>query len=128
MNQRNELKARTQPTSTSTPSAANPPITESVPAPASPPVDPALPVAPPLPRFLNRLKDDGLRTILDEKLLSMECLEGKHAEVLDTLRYHELEQFTRPRGPYIPSCVREFYLDYEGLVPKNKKRLVSSNQ
>uniref|UniRef100_M1DCV9 Putative plant transposon protein domain-containing protein n=1 Tax=Solanum tuberosum TaxID=4113 RepID=M1DCV9_SOLTU len=122
MNRRNEFRARAQPTSTGTSSAATPPTTESVPNPALPLVAPALPVAPPHPRLLNRLKGDGLRTILEEKLLSVEGLEGKHVEVLDTLRYHELEQFTRPRGPYIPSWVQEFYLAYGEFVPRNKKK------
>jgi len=84
------------------------------------PATPALPVAPPPPRLLNRIKDDSLRTILEEKLLSVEGLEGKHAEVLDTLRYHEFEQFTRLRCSYIPSWVREFYLAYGEFVLKNK--------
>ncbi|KAG5629123.1 hypothetical protein H5410_000840 [Solanum commersonii] len=52
----------------------------------------------------------------------MEGLEGKHPDVLDKLRYHGFEQFTRPRDPYIPSWVREFYTAYGELVPKNKKK------
>uniref|UniRef100_M1DRP2 Putative plant transposon protein domain-containing protein n=1 Tax=Solanum tuberosum TaxID=4113 RepID=M1DRP2_SOLTU len=97
INRRDALWARSQSTTTSTPSAATPPTTETVPAQA-PSVTPTLPIAPP-PRLLNRLKD-----------------------VLDTLRYHEFEQFTQPRCPYLPSRVREFYITYEELVPKNKKK------
>uniref|UniRef100_M1DDG8 Integrase core domain containing protein n=1 Tax=Solanum tuberosum TaxID=4113 RepID=M1DDG8_SOLTU len=101
INRRDALRARSQPTATSTPSVATPPTTNSVPAQASS-VTPALPIVPP-PRLLNRLKGDGLRTIIKEKLLPMEGLEGKHSDVLETLRYHGFEQFTQPRGPFIPS-------------------------
>ncbi|KAG5631030.1 hypothetical protein H5410_002747 [Solanum commersonii] len=107
---------------TSTPSAATLPNTEPVPIQTPPPVAPEPPVVPPLPRLLNRLKGDGLRTILEEKFLFVEGLEGEHAEVLDTLMYHEFEQFRRPRDTYIPSWVRKFYLAYEKLVPKNRKK------
>uniref|UniRef100_M1DHG5 Putative plant transposon protein domain-containing protein n=1 Tax=Solanum tuberosum TaxID=4113 RepID=M1DHG5_SOLTU len=118
----NRLRDIPQLTPTRVTSAATPPTTESVPVPAPPSVAPTLPVAPPPPRLLNRLKGDVLRTILEEKLLSMEGLEGNHVEVLDILKYHELEQFTRPHGPYIPSWVWEFYLAYGELVPKYKKK------
>uniref|UniRef100_M1D976 Putative plant transposon protein domain-containing protein n=1 Tax=Solanum tuberosum TaxID=4113 RepID=M1D976_SOLTU len=122
IHRREELRAINQPTATKTPLAATPPTTESVPTIAPPPTAPALSIAPPPLRFPNRLKGYGLRTILEKKLLSLEGLEGKHADVLDTLRYHELEQFTRPRGFDIPSWVWEFYLAYRELVPKNKKK------
>uniref|UniRef100_M1DJR5 Putative plant transposon protein domain-containing protein n=1 Tax=Solanum tuberosum TaxID=4113 RepID=M1DJR5_SOLTU len=112
INRRDALRTRSQPTATSTPSVT--------PAQA-PSITPALPIIPPS-RLLSRLKGDGLRTIIEEKLLSMDGLEGKHPNVLETLRYHGFEQFTRPRGPYITSWVRDFYTAYGELVPKNKKK------
>uniref|UniRef100_M1DIP2 Integrase core domain containing protein n=1 Tax=Solanum tuberosum TaxID=4113 RepID=M1DIP2_SOLTU len=82
-NRKDALLASSQSTNTSTPSAATHLTTDSVPAQA-PPVTPALPIVPP-PRLLNKLKGDGLRTIIEEKVLSMEGLEGKHPDVLETL-------------------------------------------
>uniref|UniRef100_M1DYW6 Putative plant transposon protein domain-containing protein n=1 Tax=Solanum tuberosum TaxID=4113 RepID=M1DYW6_SOLTU len=122
IHRQNSLRDGHQSTPTRGPTAVTPPTTEPVPTSAPPPVAPALPVAPPPPRLLNRLKGDGLQIILEEKILFVEGLEGKHAEVLNMLRYHEFEQFTRPRGSYLPSWVWEFYLAYGELVPKNRRK------
>uniref|UniRef100_M1DGP5 Putative plant transposon protein domain-containing protein n=1 Tax=Solanum tuberosum TaxID=4113 RepID=M1DGP5_SOLTU len=122
IHRQNRHRNRPQLTPIRVTSAATPPTTESVPNLAPPSVAPTLPVPPPPSRLLNKLKGDGLRIILEEKLQYVLGLEGKHAEVLDTLKYHKFEQFTRPWGHYISSWVREFYLAYGELVPKNKKK------
>uniref|UniRef100_M1DW48 Polyprotein protein n=1 Tax=Solanum tuberosum TaxID=4113 RepID=M1DW48_SOLTU len=88
---RSTRKARSQSSPTRVPATATLPETDLVLAQA-PPVAPAPPIIPP-PRLLNRLKGDGVRTILEEKLLSTKGLEGK-----------------------------EFYTAYEELVPKTKKK------
>uniref|UniRef100_M1DES1 Polyprotein protein n=1 Tax=Solanum tuberosum TaxID=4113 RepID=M1DES1_SOLTU len=88
---RSRHQARSQSSPTSVPAAATLPKIDLVPAQA-PPVASAPPIIPP-PRLLNRLKGDWVRTILEEKLLSTEGLEGK-----------------------------QFYTAYGELVPKNKKK------
>uniref|UniRef100_M1DEK4 Integrase core domain containing protein n=1 Tax=Solanum tuberosum TaxID=4113 RepID=M1DEK4_SOLTU len=116
IHRRNRHQATSQSSPTRVPSAATP-IEIDVVLAQTPLVTPALSIAPP-PRLLNKLKGEGVRTILEEKLLSTEGLEGKYPGV----HYHEFEQFTKPRGPYIRSWVWEFYTTYGELVPKEKKK------
>uniref|UniRef100_M1DYP9 Putative plant transposon protein domain-containing protein n=1 Tax=Solanum tuberosum TaxID=4113 RepID=M1DYP9_SOLTU len=83
---------------------------------------PVPPVQGPPPRLPNRLKVEGLRTIIEEKLLSTKDLEGRYSGVRDTLRYHRFDIFTRHRGPYIPTWVHEFYATFGELVPQRKNK------
>uniref|UniRef100_M1DB07 Putative plant transposon protein domain-containing protein n=1 Tax=Solanum tuberosum TaxID=4113 RepID=M1DB07_SOLTU len=80
------------------------------------------PIQAPPPRSLNRLKAAGLRTILEEKRLSKDSVVDKYLKMWNTIKFHKFEIFTKPRGSYIPSWVREFYVVYDKLVPKGKKK------
>ncbi|WMV29609.1 hypothetical protein MTR67_022994, partial [Solanum verrucosum] len=114
------IRARSRTDSSKAPSAI--PLTlDTVPA-MTPTVALVPQVQVPIPRLLNKLKAEGLMTILKEKLLSTKGLEGRYSREREILQYHSFEQFTRPRGPYIPTWVREFYLTYGDLIPKGKRK------
>ena len=54
-----------------------------------------------LPRHANRLKVTGLRTILEEKILSIEGVRERYPEVWELIKFHKFEVFTKPKGSYV---------------------------
>ncbi|WMV49882.1 hypothetical protein MTR67_043267 [Solanum verrucosum] len=62
-------------------------------------------------------------TILEKKWLSGDGVFDKYPDVWETLRFHKFQQFTKPRNPYVPSWVQEFYAGYPRLFLKGKKKV-----
>uniref|UniRef100_M1DD03 Uncharacterized protein n=1 Tax=Solanum tuberosum TaxID=4113 RepID=M1DD03_SOLTU len=118
---RAEINARSRPDSVRVPTAI-PSTTETVPTP-TPPVAP-IPLVVSPPRLLNKLKADGLRTILEEKLLSTEGLEVPHGKKKDSA-FRSVKS-VMVRGKEVGYCsvlinvalerATRFEHDYEGLV------------
>lgn len=77
---------------------------------------PVPPIDDPSPRSLNKWKYEGLRIVLEEKILSTHGMVDRNPIVWDTFICKRFEFFTKPYGLYIPTWVWEFYSTYSDLV------------
>uniref|UniRef100_M1AV51 Uncharacterized protein n=1 Tax=Solanum tuberosum TaxID=4113 RepID=M1AV51_SOLTU len=115
--QSDELRSKrlNDPSRIKTPHATTPPVPDQA-------VVPAPPTQGPPHRPMNRLKTEGLKTIIKEKSLPTDGVIDRYPEIMICLRSYKFQIFTRPHGPYIPNWVWEFYTAYGALVPQRKKQ------
>ena len=71
--------------------------TQVTPTPPAQPETQDSPIVDP-PKHANRLKATGLRTILEEKILSTDGVVDRYPEVWETIKFHKFKVFTKPRG------------------------------
>lgn len=46
-----------------------------------------------------------------------------YPEVLETLKFHTFQMFTKPQSPYVPTLFYEFYEAYDKAITMNKSKV-----